>query len=224
VKPGPIFRELTEGKSIILPNGTTVEPKDVIGPMRSGETFVIMMCPSKEWIEEILNKVKWSEYYEKLLFMIHITPKEVYEEKLYQAFINCFSKKCKHMVINQYTSKNEIVFHDSTNISLKLNKICKNVFPKPVFSNEEVKDNSLIKIDNLMKFQISPIEKAGMKYDCIINKEFDLEFNEKLTNLIKTYKIEEEKQKFDVNNNHEKILNQISEKDLEITFLGTGIQ
>jgi ribonuclease Z len=40
IKEGPLWSELQKGKNVILPNGRTVKPEDVMGPSRNGRKIV----------------------------------------------------------------------------------------------------------------------------------------------------------------------------------------
>jgi hypothetical protein len=212
------------------------------------------VCPNKNFLKKLIKEEFWNEFYnnEHLLFIIHCSPKNVVEDDLYKIFLNKFSKKTKNIIINKETSKNGITFYDSTKISLLLNKIDSEIFPKPVFDeynfNNEVNINdrnkniiennfeSIInkenkemieyennfKIENLMKFEISPKIKTGLTYSDIIKNHFEIEKNEKFEELIKKLNIEKKNFYFDKNNKHENILSKISKNELEILFLGTG--
>jgi ribonuclease Z len=42
VPDGPVRRELAEGRRVTLPDGTTIDPADVLGPLESGRKLVVI--------------------------------------------------------------------------------------------------------------------------------------------------------------------------------------
>ena len=60
VLPGPKFRELTMGKSVLNEQGKPVLPEQVLGKGKPGGGFAVIDLPSKEYIAALIDRPEWS--------------------------------------------------------------------------------------------------------------------------------------------------------------------
>jgi ribonuclease Z len=53
---------LCKGETITMPDGRQVKPSDCIGPPRPGTVFVIVHCPSEEYVDVLVHHPAWRAY------------------------------------------------------------------------------------------------------------------------------------------------------------------
>ncbi|ANB11474.1 Trz1p [Sugiyamaella lignohabitans] len=70
VPKGVMYRELTEGRSVITPDGRTVHPHEVMEPAKTPPRVLVIDCPSNEYVDGVVT-FPWDK---------HLTRKRKYEE------------------------------------------------------------------------------------------------------------------------------------------------
>lgn len=90
VPPGPLLGKLKSGENVVLPNGETVESKDVCEPNDPGPVFIVVDCPSVEYLNSLLNNDEFKKYQQTAsndedfaLLVVHFSPKCVTENEKY---------------------------------------------------------------------------------------------------------------------------------------------
>jgi ribonuclease Z len=130
LKPGPLFQKLQNGEKVTLEDGRVIESSQVLGPSSRGTILIIVACPSREYMKELLESEEWTEYYSMNVgFVVHQTPSNVFEDVEYQNWIFKFGNKTAHIISNSEYCSNRVSFQDSATLQCKLNLIDSEIFP-----------------------------------------------------------------------------------------------
>eukprot|EP01080_Neovahlkampfia_damariscottae_P009910 gene9910-2232_t len=233
LKPGPSYAHLKNGQSVTLENGNVITPEMVLGKEQKGSCFILIFCSHEEFMIPLIENEEWKKYFEKSTLIIHATNNSIFRNEKYQQFISKFNQHCQHMVINKDVCQNRIIFNASGELQCKLNMINEKIFPISNFNNNILNNFPLknyIIGDPLQNFILAQSNKMEIGLDSsntmIEYKTKDIQhsiskINKELIKEIEIYK-NIKKSKFDESNEHEKMLNELSEGEFEIIFLGTG--
>ncbi|XP_045476586.1 ribonuclease Z, mitochondrial isoform X2 [Harmonia axyridis] len=134
VPPGPLLGKLKAGEEVVLENGRVIKPEEVCEPNDLGPIFIVVDCPSKEYITSLVNNEEMKNYQkfaknddEVAFLVVHFTPKEIMEDPRYEAWMNMFLPSTKHLIINETnTCMGSASVH---RIQHKLNMVHKDIFP-----------------------------------------------------------------------------------------------
>jgi len=63
-KPGVHFKTLTSGVEVILEDGTSVKPEDVLEDTPASESFILNFIPDSSFIESVINNKDYEPFYE----------------------------------------------------------------------------------------------------------------------------------------------------------------
>ncbi|XP_065203622.1 ribonuclease Z, mitochondrial [Planococcus citri] len=106
VPPGPLLGKLKNGEDIVLADGTKVKSSDVKDPDSPGPVFIIMDCPSEDYLECLLNEERFKEYQTGAAeedipkYVLHFTPSRVMETERYQTWMKRFPESVLHVNVN----------------------------------------------------------------------------------------------------------------------------
>ncbi|XP_043796715.1 ribonuclease Z, mitochondrial isoform X2 [Apis laboriosa] len=107
VSPGPDLNLLKQGVDITKEDGTIVYSKDVVEPSESKTIFIVLECPTEEYLDSIINHSSFLKYQtestkkENEVFCIfHFTPEKIFTSQKYQDWIKKFSSKTEHIILN----------------------------------------------------------------------------------------------------------------------------
>ncbi|XP_012284418.1 ribonuclease Z, mitochondrial [Orussus abietinus] len=107
VTPGPLFGMLKAGKDITLPDGTLVKSEDVCSPSLPGSVFIVVECPSEEYLPSLLNNSEFKGYQvganeeDVACCVVHFTPSAVINTPEYKSWMEKFPPITKHLLINE---------------------------------------------------------------------------------------------------------------------------
>ncbi|XP_011146096.1 ribonuclease Z, mitochondrial isoform X2 [Harpegnathos saltator] len=109
VKPGPLFGQLKAGKDITLPDGTVVLSKDVCSPPIPGPTFLVVECPSEDYLESFVSHTAFARHQHVTTSMkndvpycvVHFTPQKVMDDPRYVDWMEKFGSYTRHIVVNE---------------------------------------------------------------------------------------------------------------------------
>ncbi|XP_015768967.1 PREDICTED: zinc phosphodiesterase ELAC protein 2-like [Acropora digitifera] len=95
VPKGPLFGELQAGNTITLDDGQQIKPEQVMGPSQPGPVFLIIDCPSTDFISSLVSNEHLSRHFEEgscptAVIIIHLTPMSVFESHEYVEWRNRF--------------------------------------------------------------------------------------------------------------------------------------
>ncbi|CAL8100341.1 unnamed protein product [Calicophoron daubneyi] len=97
VYESPLVRDLLEGKTVTLPGGTIIDPKDVTVPAPLTPNFLIIDCPTPEFIpafkqnaalmEALGAKSGTPNLHPGLSLVVHLTPEGLFNSDDYQSLV-----------------------------------------------------------------------------------------------------------------------------------------
>lgn len=107
VPPGPLLGRLKSGEDIILNDGTLVYSKDVTSPNDPGAIFIVVECPSEEFLDVLLAEKEFVKYQgdvaakeNRPYLIVHFTPARIMKEKRYKEWMGRFPNTTSHLLLN----------------------------------------------------------------------------------------------------------------------------
>ncbi|XP_017757933.1 PREDICTED: ribonuclease Z, mitochondrial isoform X2 [Eufriesea mexicana] len=142
IPPGPLLHKLKSGQDVTKEDGTIVYSKDVVDPEKPITTFIVVECPTREYLDSLVNDPTLLMYQRKELMkedvfcIFHFTPEKVFTEQRYQDWLNAFGSNTQHIILNDENTcmGSEAVYKNQ----YLLNMLHSELFP-------------LLKVDNFQK-------------------------------------------------------------------------
>uniref|UniRef100_A0A8C9VFG2 Zinc phosphodiesterase ELAC protein 2 n=1 Tax=Scleropages formosus TaxID=113540 RepID=A0A8C9VFG2_SCLFO len=133
---GPIVASLKDGRSIIY-EGREIRPEEVCTPADPGPAFIVVECPSEEFVEPLCTRGK-----DSVALVVHITPDSVLETHQYKSWMERFGPSTEHLILNEQVS----TVHNirSFKIQTHLNMIHPEIFPQLKNYTAEVPQRALL--------------------------------------------------------------------------------
>jgi len=119
LKPGPLYAQLKNGKSVESPDGKTILPSDVLGTPIEGPKFVIIDCPTVDYLNSVTTNPTLSACGQSTL-IVHIVPWEVLNTGKYCKFASSFGPDCQHLLLHSEVCPPEISFRDAFKVQYPL--------------------------------------------------------------------------------------------------------
>ncbi|XP_022916728.1 ribonuclease Z, mitochondrial isoform X2 [Onthophagus taurus] len=171
VPPGPLLGKLKNGENVTLNSGVVVQPTDVCEPDDPGPIFIVIDCPSEEYLDSLLEnmKLKRHQKYAECTndcahLVVHFTPNSVVCHPKYQAWMEDFPPSTQHLILNEKnTCMGSIAVH---RIQYKLNLLSRTMFPilgdkgTQVLNEEKLKTESIDSLPSSEQSE-SQIEKLS---------------------------------------------------------------
>lgn len=134
VPSGPLLGKLKNGEDIVLSSGVMVRSQDVCEPDDPGPVFLVVDCPTEEYLEGFLQEQEFRKYQQtctddNLLayLVVHFTPSNIINHPKYREWIDKFSPSTQHLVLNE---TNTCMGSKSVHrVQYKLNLLHETVFP-----------------------------------------------------------------------------------------------
>ncbi|XP_068119276.1 zinc phosphodiesterase ELAC protein 2 [Hyperolius riggenbachi] len=169
---GPIVAELKAGKSVSY-QGREILPEDVLSPGDPGKTFIVVDCPSEDFITPMTENEELNRYQEGnpdggVALFIHMTPEHILTDDRYRQWMKRFGAGTEHLLLNENTSA--IHNQSAYKIQTQLNLINPNIFPPlPVRRKEEEGENGVpgVRAECLLKYMLRPT--AEWQRDMVIS-------------------------------------------------------
>ncbi|KAG2174359.1 hypothetical protein INT43_004382, partial [Umbelopsis isabellina] len=169
IKPGPLYGKLHRGEPVTLEDGKVINPSEVCDPPIPGHVFIIVDCPSPEYIPSLTNSDMFNEYQgnsgdERLSVIIHMLGKNILENNEYQEWMNKFPSRVEHIVGDEEYNSQPVLFNSHALSQLKLSKLNDGMFPIPHYSNVPKKTLGTLTslnvrsspMENLLHFDLEP--------------------------------------------------------------------
>ncbi|PCG90497.1 Hypothetical protein PENO1_055370 [Penicillium occitanis (nom. inval.)] len=139
VPKGPLFGQLTAGKTVTTGNGTVVTPDMVMGPPRRGKTVAFIDVPSKFYIDDLVSRPEWKSptVTEALASVFWILGPGVAQEPRLLDFISSL-KNCEHVVSSPDVCANRLTMVTAARSALRLAKINSDNFVIPYHDNLKI--------------------------------------------------------------------------------------
>ncbi|ETN46303.1 uncharacterized protein HMPREF1541_00487 [Cyphellophora europaea CBS 101466] len=142
-KPGPIFSELTAGRSITLENGNIVTPEMVLGPQRISKGIAVFDLPSPEhfsYFKNLLSEAPPSSL-DDIATVVWILGPGVAATEEFKNLLKSLDK-LQHIVSDADTAPNKLSFESAALATTRLAKINPINFSVPVHSKDQYLDQS----------------------------------------------------------------------------------
>ncbi|KAI1884252.1 hypothetical protein AGOR_G00224530 [Albula goreensis] len=159
---GPIIAALKDGKTVTY-GGKEIHPEEVCTPTDPGPVFIVVECPSEEFIQplctnQVLSRYQRSGAEGSAALVVHMTPESVLENDGYKRWMERFAPSTEHLILNEQVCTVHNV--RSHKIQAQLNLIHKEIFPELKNCTTKDKQASLhvpnVRAECLLKFQLRP--------------------------------------------------------------------
>ncbi|KAF9921554.1 hypothetical protein FBU30_008389 [Linnemannia zychae] len=242
VKPGKLFGDLVKGLSVPSTTGEMVHPHQVISGARPGRVFMVIDCPSTDYISGLTSAKEFERFQdadvpgtEKLeaACIVHFAGHSVLSHPDYKAWMQRFGPETQHIIANQEYCSEKLAYTSQSQTCVKLSALDSNIFPIPYYNNTPAYDLSTDLKDIKVRADV-----AENMMTCLLEPSVNLDRSEVLQRqeLPKDYTFLEESPKEYLREyyglamkakeeiNKEKALDntEIPGKDVVITALGTG--
>ncbi|XP_074599765.1 ribonuclease Z [Brevipalpus obovatus] len=162
VPRGPLLAKLKAGEDIQLEDGRTIHSSDVTEPSKPGLSFVILECPSEDYLDSLVDQEALLPNNESSpSVIIHFTPPEVVISAQYQDWIRKFPSTVDHLGVNKW---NPSLVNFSI-LNLKTSKIDDKIFCLPHQSQEpdaRSKELNILPCETSLLYHLHPDNKKGI--------------------------------------------------------------
>lgn len=160
---GPLIAALKDGKTI-MHDGKEIRPEQVCTPTDPGPVFIVVECPSEEFVEGICTSQQLRRYQmggteDSAVLVVHMTPEFVLETDQYKEWMESFPSTTEHLILNEHTC----TVHNirSHKIQTQLNMIHPEIFPQLKAPKAKQPQAALhvpnVRAECLLKFQLRPV-------------------------------------------------------------------
>ncbi|ODQ68205.1 hypothetical protein NADFUDRAFT_4557, partial [Nadsonia fulvescens var. elongata DSM 6958] len=184
IKPGIAFSQLTNGKSVLATDGTTlVHPHQVMEPERVNPRILVIDCPDEEYIDSIVNCQHWRRLLSdaskvEVGVVYHFLGKTInpFEpDSAYLEFIRSFPASTMHFISHHSYCPDNLSFQSSSYLIAKLNHVNPENFSLP-HSDAAILIIPEIKNDSGETLKVFPlIKNEPLKINPICEYEYDSE-------------------------------------------------
>eukprot|EP00750_Incisomonas_marina_P017969 INCI2665.2.p1 GENE.INCI2665.2~~INCI2665.2.p1 ORF type:complete len:1073 (-),score=148.70 INCI2665.2:181-3399(-) len=111
IPPGPMFSQLVRGVAVVLEDGTTVQPSQVVDDPVRGPAFAVVTCPSLAVLQGLDRNHVFKQYYAstkgdispckpmQLACIVHIAPARIFHSPEYRDWVSKFGPSTQHLSI-----------------------------------------------------------------------------------------------------------------------------
>uniref|UniRef100_A0A8C9XL72 Zinc phosphodiesterase ELAC protein 2 n=1 Tax=Sander lucioperca TaxID=283035 RepID=A0A8C9XL72_SANLU len=129
---GPLIAALKDGKSVTY-EGKEIRPEQVCTPTDPGPVFIIVECPSEEFVEALCTNRQLRRYQsggteDPAALIVHMTPESVLTTDQYKKWMESFPSTTEHLILNEQVCTVHNV--RSHKIQAQLNMIHPDIFPE----------------------------------------------------------------------------------------------
>ncbi|XP_051888754.1 zinc phosphodiesterase ELAC protein 2 [Pristis pectinata] len=220
---GPIVAALKAGNSVVF-EGKEIRPEDVCTPADPGPIFLVLECPSKEFIHPVCENEQLQKYQAggsegPTALVVHMVPESVLADNVYKSWMARFGPTTEHLILNE----NNQTVHNlrSHKIQTQLNLIHSEIFPllKTFQTKDQPVPLSLPTVQGhcLLKYQLRP--KFEWQRDAVVEADTEEFIKEAMEIPGFTQQVEECKRVLAANS---ALPSGNVDKYPEVVFLGTG--
>uniref|UniRef100_A0A3P8YQK3 Zinc phosphodiesterase ELAC protein 2 n=1 Tax=Esox lucius TaxID=8010 RepID=A0A3P8YQK3_ESOLU len=165
---GRLIAALKDGKSVTY-EGREIRPEEVCTPTDPGPAFIVVECPSEEFVQPVCNNQQLSRYQaggteDPAALVVHMTPERVLKNDEYKQWMERFPSTTEHLILNEQVCTVHNV--RSHKIQTQLSLIHPEIFPE--LKHYKTKETQAtmhipnVRAECLLKFQLRPkIEWQG---------------------------------------------------------------
>uniref|UniRef100_A0A673XFY1 Zinc phosphodiesterase ELAC protein 2 n=1 Tax=Salmo trutta TaxID=8032 RepID=A0A673XFY1_SALTR len=217
---GPLIAALKDGKSVTY-EGREIHPEEVCTPTDPGPAFIVVECPSEEFVQPICIHQQLSRYQrggteDPAALVVHMSPESVLKTDEYKQWMERFPSTTEHLILNEQVCTVHNV--RSHKIQTQLNLIHPEIFPELQHYKTKETQAALhvpnVRAECLLKFQLRP--KIEWQRDAIPSCDTE-EFVKEAAEAPNFLQEVEECRRFRATD-----AAVLSEKYPEVVFLGTG--
>ena len=168
IERGPLLKLLKEGLDVTKEDGTIVFSKDVCLPLGPKVVFIVVECPTNDYLDSIVNHSAFLKYQdtssrkeedEEVHCIFHFTPENVLNDVRYQDWMKKFSQNTQHIILNSNNSciaseavyKNQYLLHMlHPEIFPLLNEDC-------LTDDEETKNDNVHRAKTMLTLKLHPV-------------------------------------------------------------------
>lgn len=192
IKPGRIFSELTNGKTVTLEDGRIIEPSQVVGQPRYFNKVLVLDIPTKETLTNLSKflkdenanqtfKANWKNLNLVYYFVDDSINVKGGEFEILVSFLKDELNVKNHVVSHKDYTNNKINFKRTTELTMQLKSLQPNNYQLPIFllkTKKETLDNdvNIYPLTGNQRFEISA------DYEICYNNEIN-DLEEKHTEL-----------------------------------------
>lgn len=160
---GPLVAALKDGKSVTY-EGKEIRPEQVCTPTDPGPAFIIIECPSEEFVEAVCSNQQLRRYQtggteDPAVLVVHMTPESVLTTDQYKKWMERFPSTTEHLILNEQVC----TVHNirSQKLQAHLNMIHPEIFPQLKSYKSKEAQAALhvpnVRAECLLKFQLRPV-------------------------------------------------------------------
>ncbi|KAJ7989460.1 hypothetical protein DPEC_G00304780 [Dallia pectoralis] len=220
---GRLIAALKDGKSVTY-EGKEIHPEQVCTPTDPGPAFIVVECPSEEFVQPICTNQQLSRYQvggpeDPAALVVHMTPERVLKNDQYQQWMERFPSTTEHLILNEQACSAHNV--RSYKIQTQLNLIHPEIFPE--LKHYKTKETLAtlntpnVRAECLLKFQLRP--KTEWQRDALLSCDTE-EFVKEAAQVPNFIQEVEKCKGFSATD--AALLSGQAEKFPEVVFLGTG--
>ncbi|MCJ1436647.1 hypothetical protein MMC27_006028 [Xylographa pallens] len=137
VPKGPLFSELTSGRSVTSKDGKTVLPEQVLGPSKPGGGLAVVELPSDAYVQNLLTRNEWKvpTIIEGVEAIVWILGTGVINNQNLRGFMAELSH-VKHIVSSEDCCSNYLSLDSAAAAELRLHQIDSERYPIPIHNNQ----------------------------------------------------------------------------------------
>nr|XP_029492687.1 LOW QUALITY PROTEIN: zinc phosphodiesterase ELAC protein 2-like [Oncorhynchus nerka] len=220
---GPLIAALKDGKSVTY-EGREIHPEEVCTPTDPGPAFIVVECPSEEFVRPICIDQQLSRYQrggteDPAALVVHMSPESVLKTDEYKQWMERFPSTTEHLILNEQVCTVHNV--RSHKIQTQLNLIHPEIFPELQHYTTKETQAALhvpnVRAECLLKFQLRP--KIEWQRDAIPSCDTE-EFVKEAAEAPNFLQEVEECKRFRATD--AAVLSGRADKYPEVVFLGTG--
>lgn len=137
VPVGKHLSVLKSGLDVTLDDGRVIKSRDVCGPKTPGPNFIVIECPTEDYIESVITNATLSQLRgnrvsngeKQVDVVVHYSPQDVIKDPRYQDWMEGFSEECKHMYAFHHEPR-RLHMVDCYRFQNLLERLDENIFPK----------------------------------------------------------------------------------------------
>lgn len=160
---GPLVTALKDGKSVTY-EGKEIRPEQVCTPADPGPVFIVVECPSEEFVEAVCTNQQLRRYQtggteDPAALVVHMTPESVLTTDQYKKWMERFPSATEHLILNEQVC----TVHNirSQKLQTQLNMIHPEIFPQLKSYRSKEAQAALhvpnVRAECLLKFQLRPV-------------------------------------------------------------------
>uniref|UniRef100_A0A8C8HHN1 Zinc phosphodiesterase ELAC protein 2 n=1 Tax=Oncorhynchus tshawytscha TaxID=74940 RepID=A0A8C8HHN1_ONCTS len=156
---GPLIAALKDGKSVTY-EGREIHPEEVCTPTDPGPAFIVVECPSEEFVQPICIDQQLSRYQrggteDPAALVVHMSPESVLKTDEYKQWMERFPSTTEHLILNEQVCTVHNV--RSHKIQTQLNLIHPEIFPElQHYTTKAALHVPNVRAECLLKFQLRP--------------------------------------------------------------------